>query len=220
MSIELATFVELFFLLPSSGRAKANLRVLLRSREVVVQGVHWWIAKMVKAFSFLLVVSACLLLRAHTFKLSPSARIGSRLSLSMHNDFFPFSNSKLDSIVPVRQQSMELNAEKKDGKGGMDARQLMGIKGAEQSKNIWAIRLQLMKPVTWIPLIWGVACGAAASGNYHTWNPFDTSGTVPGSLIVEDALKAFSCMLLSGPILTGYTQTINDWEGTNAHITI
>lgn len=29
------------------------------------------------------------------------------------------------------------------------------------------IRLQLTKPGTWIPLIWGVACGAAASGNYH-----------------------------------------------------
>ena len=169
---------------------------------------------MVKGLSLLLVVSACLLLWANAFKLSPSARIGSKLALSMQNEFFPFSNSKLGSTMPVRQQSMELNAEK-DTKGGMDARQLMGIKGAEQSKNIWAIRLQLMKPVTWIPLIWGVACGAAASGNYHTWNPFDTSGSVPGSLIVEDALKAFACMILSGPILTGYTQTINDWEGTN-----
>jgi hypothetical protein len=29
------------------------------------------------------------------------------------------------------------------------------------------IRLQLTKPGTWIPLLWGVACGAAASGNYH-----------------------------------------------------
>ena len=45
-----------------------------------------------------------------------------------------------------------------------DVRQLMGIKGASETKNIWAIRLQLLKPVTWIPLIWGVACGAAASG--------------------------------------------------------
>eukprot|EP01031_Cornospumella_fuschlensis_P030920 gene30920-37370_t len=91
------------------------------------------------------------------------------------------------------------------------ARQLMGIKGAAETKNIWAIRLQLMKPVTWIPLIWGVACGAAASGNYHTWNPF-ASDPAPLSLVTEDALKAFTCMLLSGPLLTGYTQTINDWE--------
>eukprot|EP01039_Chlorochromonas_danica_P005048 gene5048-5542_t len=91
------------------------------------------------------------------------------------------------------------------------ARQLMGIKGASETKNIWAIRLQLTKPVTWIPLIWGVACGAAASGNYHTWNPFDPNGS-PLSLVGEDALKAFTCMILSGPLLTGYTQTINDWE--------
>lgn len=25
-------------------------------------------------------------------------------------------------------------------------------------------------------------------------------------------MKAFTCMILSGPILTGYTQTLNDWE--------
>ena len=31
-------------------------------------------------------------------------------------------------------------------------------------QNIWKIRLQLTKPVTWVPLIWGVLCGAAASG--------------------------------------------------------
>jgi hypothetical protein len=36
-----------------------------------------------------------------------------------------------------------------------DIRQLMGIKGASETKNKWAIRLQLCKPVTWIPLIWG-----------------------------------------------------------------
>ena len=41
------------------------------------------------------------------------------------------------------------------------ARQLLGIKGASENKNIWAIRLQLCKPVTWIPLIWGVACGVS-----------------------------------------------------------
>lgn len=31
-------------------------------------------------------------------------------------------------------------------------------------QNKWKIRLQLTKPVTWAPLIWGVLCGAAASG--------------------------------------------------------
>ena len=71
------------------------------------------------------------------------------------------------------------------------------MKGADQETNIWKIRLQLMKPVTWIPLIWGVLCGAAASGNFE-WTP-------------EDVAKSLLCMVMSGPLLTGYTQTINDW---------
>lgn len=33
-------------------------------------------------------------------------------------------------------------------------------------QNKWKIRLQLTKPVTWPPLIWGVVCGAAASGTH------------------------------------------------------
>lgn len=33
--------------------------------------------------------------------------------------------------------------------------QLLGIRGASGSTNIWKIRLQLTKPVTWVPLIWG-----------------------------------------------------------------
>jgi hypothetical protein len=45
------------------------------------------------------------------------------------------------------------------------------VKGGSVSDNIWAIRLQLTKPVTWIPLVWGVMCGAAASGNYHWYAP-------------------------------------------------
>ena len=122
--------------------------------------------------------------------------------------FYPFSPSS-----PASPSALQ--AAKNGGGGGTKdeaARQLLGLKGASQTTDIWKIRLQLCKPVTWIPLIWGVACGAAASGNYHTWNPFGGASDVPASLIVEDALKAFACMLLSGPILTGYTQTINDWE--------
>ena len=37
-----------------------------------------------------------------------------------------------------------------------DARQLLGMKGASGTTNLWKLRLQLMKTVTWIPLIWGV----------------------------------------------------------------
>jgi chlorophyll synthase len=77
-------------------------------------------------------------------------------------------------------------------------RQLLGMKGAQSGEtNLWKIRLQLMKPITWIPLIWGVVCGAASSGNYR-WT-------------LENVLIAAACMLLSGPLLTGYTQTINDF---------
>lgn len=77
-------------------------------------------------------------------------------------------------------------------------RQLLGMKGAASGeKNIWKIRLQLMKPITWIPLIWGVVCGAASSGAY-SWQ-------------LEDILKAAACMLMSGPLMAGYTQTLNDF---------
>ncbi len=78
-----------------------------------------------------------------------------------------------------------------------DTRQLLGIKGGSETKNIWKLRLQLMKPITWIPLLWGVVCGAAASGNYQ-WN-------------LSNFLAALACMIMSGPLLTGYTQTINDY---------
>lgn len=77
-------------------------------------------------------------------------------------------------------------------------RQLLGMKGAATGEtSIWKIRLQLMKPVTWIPLIWGVVCGAASAGDFTwTW---------------ENVLKSLTCMLMSGPLLTGYTQTVNDF---------
>ncbi|WP_193197651.1 chlorophyll synthase ChlG [Nostoc sp. MG11] len=77
-------------------------------------------------------------------------------------------------------------------------RQLLGMKGAASGEtSIWKIRLQLMKPITWIPLIWGVVCGAASSGEY-TWT-------------LENVLKSATCMLLAGPLMTGYTQILNDY---------
>lgn len=120
-------------------------------------------------------------------------------------DFYPFPNKQ--QIRTTTELFAKKDADDTQNQG---ARQLLGIKGGSESKNIWAIRLQLCKPVTWIPLIWGVACGAAASGNYHTWNPFGPEQDA--SEIIQDAAKAISCMFLSGPILTGYTQTLNDWE--------
>ena len=78
-----------------------------------------------------------------------------------------------------------------------NTRQLLGIKGAAATTNVWKLRLQLMKPVTWVPLIWGVICGAAASGHF-CWS-------------LQDVLASVACMLMSGPLLAGYTQTINDY---------
>jgi len=81
---------------------------------------------------------------------------------------------------------------------GSKARQLLGMKGAEAGEtSIWKIRLQLMKPITWIPLIWGVVCGAASSGKF-VWS-------------IETVSISAACMLMSGPLLAGYTQTINDY---------
>lgn len=101
------------------------------------------------------------------------------------------------------------NEEVDDGSAGV--RQLLGVRGASQETNIWKIRLQLTKPVTWIPLLWGVMCGAAASGNYHwIWNPFDPNDRNV-MLGLEDTAKAVTGMILAGPFLTGFTQTINDW---------
>ena len=128
------------------------------------------------------------------------------------------------------------------------ARQLLGMKDAASDEDIplWKIRLQLTKPVTWVPLVWGVACGAAASGNFHWWNPLTIgqvraqrlaspvcararnphgrvvalpararacaqAGHIPLNVAAEDVAKAIGCMILSGPLLTGYTQTMNDW---------
>ena len=81
---------------------------------------------------------------------------------------------------------------------GSAARQLLGMKGADTGDtNIWKIHLQLMKPITWVPLIWGVVCGAASSGHF-VWKP-------------EYVAISLLCMVMSGPCLTGYTQTINDY---------
>lgn len=54
--------------------------------------------------------------------------------------------------------------ENKDNRGAK-TRQLLGMKGASSAEtSLWKIRLQLMKPITWIPLIWGVVCGRLHRG--------------------------------------------------------
>ncbi|NEP01643.1 MAG: chlorophyll synthase ChlG [Symploca sp. SIO2E9] len=90
---------------------------------------------------------------------------------------------------PTAEQTTERSAK---------TRQLLGMKGASPGEtSIWKIRLQLMKPITWIPLIWGVVCGAASGGEF-SWT-------------IDNIFKIATCMLLAGPLLAGYTQTINDF---------
>lgn len=103
----------------------------------------------------------------------------------------PNSPQPLDSVTPTDEVKAAIDRSAK-------TRQLLGMKGAAAGEtSIWKIRLQLMKPITWIPLIWGVVCGAASSGEY-TWT-------------LENVLKAATCMLLAGPLMTGYTQTLNEY---------
>ena len=138
---------------------------------------------------------------------------GSTSSLAMlPNNNSPF-DTKSESFYPFESStSLSSNAPNQEaGDGSSGVRQLLGVKGASTETDIWKIRLQLTKPVTWIPLLWGVMCGAAASGNYHwIWNPFDPNDRNV-MLGLEDTAKAITAMILAGPFLTGYTQTINDW---------
>lgn len=103
----------------------------------------------------------------------------------------PNSPQPLDSVTPTEEVKAAIDRSAK-------TRQLLGMKGAASGEtSIWKIRLQLMKPITWIPLIWGIVCGAASSGEY-TWT-------------LENVFKAATSMLLAGPLLTGYTQTLNEY---------
>ena len=60
--------------------------------------------------------------------------------------------------------------------------------------SVYAI-LALIKPVTWFPPMWAFLCGAVSSSNLS----FDTMGTTLIGL------------LLSGPIICGMSQAVNDW---------
>ena len=164
------------------------------------------------------------LLVTSTVAFSPAARslagVSSqqRSSLSMlptySNDedrsFYPFTNTE-SSLSTSRLSAKPPKSNEEVSDGSADLRQLLGVKGASETTDIWKIRLQLTKPVTWIPLAWGVMCGAAASGNYHwIWNPLDPNDR-DVMLGLEDTLKGFVGIILAAPFLTGYTQTINDW---------
>ncbi|KAI8559650.1 hypothetical protein RHMOL_Rhmol04G0189700 [Rhododendron molle] len=139
---------------------------------------------------------------------TPPNSLPNSLTLSRKlNQSLPFLNSTItlsSRRLMVRAAETDANEvvkvpapDKAPVAAGSSINQILGIKGAKQETDIWKIRIQLTKPVTWPPLVWGVVCGAAASGNFH-WT-------------VDDVAKAIVCMMMSGPCLTGYTQTLNDW---------
>ncbi|XP_028760981.1 chlorophyll synthase, chloroplastic-like [Neltuma alba] len=112
---------------------------------------------------------------------------------------FSFPRRRL-TITAAESDANEVKSqlrEKAPARTGSSSDPLFGNKGATQETDKWKIRLQLTKPVSWPILVWGVVCGAAASGQFN-WN-------------LEDVAKSFVCMVMSGPFLTGYTQTLNDW---------
>lgn len=111
----------------------------------------------------------------------------------------PVSDPTPDAILGAAPDAaLDSGSETATDNRSSTTRQLLGMKGAKAGEtNIWKIRLQLMKPITWIPLIWGVVCGAASSGEY-VWT-------------FENVLISAACMLMSGPLLAGYTQTMNDF---------
>ncbi|KAK4771299.1 hypothetical protein SAY87_031831 [Trapa incisa] len=132
-------------------------------------------------------------------RLSHSNIVNSRSQSAPRHGSLSFTRRRL-TVRAAETETNEVQSQvpnKAPAKGGSSFNQLLGIKGASQETNKWKIRLQLTKPVTWPPLVWGVVCGAAASGNFD-WT-------------LEDVAKSILCMLMSGPCLTGYTQTINDW---------
>ncbi|XP_031486717.1 chlorophyll synthase, chloroplastic isoform X1 [Nymphaea colorata] len=137
--------------------------------------------------------------------LMPSIGVGTQSpSRTRLRNFSPTTRFHTGRHFVIRAAETETNDAKTSkapdaapaGKGS-NINQLLGIKDAARETDKWKIRLQLTKPVTWPPLVWGVVCGAAASGNFH-WT-------------IEDVAKSIVCMIMSGPCLTGYTQTLNDW---------
>ncbi|XP_031107170.1 chlorophyll synthase, chloroplastic-like [Ipomoea triloba] len=132
-------------------------------------------------------------IRLSSFKCNPlrAPHLSYPISLTPSRSRFVVRATETDSEVKAKVP------DKAPPESGSSINQILGIKGAKQETDKWKIRVQLTKPVTWPPLVWGVVCGAAASGNFH-WTP-------------EDVAKSIVCMLMSGPFLTGYTQTINDW---------
>ena len=123
----------------------------------------------------------------------------------------PILDSSVNPLPPNDSTSARIKSKEEpfyDGK----TRQLLGLKNpSTDTTEKWKIRLQLTKPISWIPLSLIVMCGAAATGNYHCiWNPFDSNDR-DVMLGMSDALKELVTMIFAGPFSEGFAQTINNW---------
>ncbi len=126
---------------PSAGPAPSRLRMDVRLLHVLLA----------LSASAQLLVSCCgvATLVATASSIGRSGLITERLGTCCN------TRTGRVALKAVNQQATE---EKKDNKDSA-ARQLLGMKGASEETDIWKIRVQLTKPVTWIPLIWGGLLG-------------------------------------------------------------
>jgi chlorophyll synthase len=60
------------------------------------------------------------------------------------------------------QASQQTDAPNKTAEDS-NVRQMLGMKGAAEETDKFKIRVQLTKPVTWVPLIWGKCWGKGCS---------------------------------------------------------
>lgn len=75
--------------------------------------------------------------------------------------------------------------------------EIAAAKSTGNWRSQWPVYLSIMKPITWIPVVWSFWCGAVAAGHLS----FDL-------VTVSKLLVGF---LLSGPLLCGMGQAINDY---------
>ena len=55
--------------------------------------------------------------------------------------------------------------------------------------------LELLKPVTWFPPMWAFLCGAISAG----------------ANLLDNALLLTAGIILTGPLVCGASQVVNDW---------
>ena len=84
------------------------------------------------------------------------------------------------------------------------ARQMLGMKGAKDQPletNIWKIRVQLTKPVTWIPLIWGESFrGSGMLVSTAVWMRKDPSSSLAtNGCLTQDRLEPSRRIALFDP---------------------